>query len=79
MVDGGPAGGKTSVRSNDLSYLDIGWRMLGAVAAGVLGGWLVKRWIHAEWPLAVGGVVGIAIGMYELILLASRMAKRPKG
>jgi hypothetical protein len=73
MLDEGPAGGK------DFSYLDIGWRMLGAVATGLLGGWLVKRWIHADWPLVVGGVVGIAVGMYELILLASRTEKRPKG
>ncbi len=79
MVDEGPAGGESPKGGTDFTYLDVGWRMLGAVGTGLLGGWLVKRWIHADWPLAVGGAVGIAIGMYDLILMASKMAKRPKG
>jgi hypothetical protein len=68
MAGEGPASGKRP--ESDFNYLDIGGRMLGAVAAGLFGGWLAKRWIHADWPLAVGGMVGIAIGMYEMILFA---------
>lgn len=79
MVDEEPAGGKGPGGGSDFSYLDIGWKMLGAVGAGLFGGWLVRRWVQADWPLAVGGVLGIAVGMYELILTATRMDRRPKG
>ncbi|MHB1845716.1 MAG: hypothetical protein ACYCWW_12890 [Deltaproteobacteria bacterium] len=61
---------------NELRYLDVGWKMLGSVTAGVLGGWLVRRWIHADWPLAVGGMLGVALALYELIWMASNLEKK---
>ena len=67
--------------ATDFSYLDAGWTMLGSVGGGLLGGWLLDRWLHTRpWLMVIGGMVGIGIGMYELILLATRQQKRgPKG
>ncbi|MHB8418955.1 MAG: AtpZ/AtpI family protein [Myxococcales bacterium] len=58
-------------------YLDVGWTMLASVTAGLLGGWLLDRWLHTgPWLLVTGAVLGIGTGLYELILVALKDSKR---
>ncbi len=62
-------------------YMDVGWTMLASVTAGLLGGWLLDRWLHTSpWLLVVGALLGIGTGLYELILVALKAdAKKKKG
>lgn len=58
-------------------YMDVGWTMLASVTGGILGGWLLDRWLHTgPWLMVTGAMLGIGIGLYELILVA---VKKPKG
>ncbi len=51
--------------------------MLGSVTAGVLGGYLLDRWLQtAPWCLVGGSLLGIFVGLYELILTAINLGKR---
>ena len=57
----------------DFRYLDAGWAMLGSVGGGLLGGWLLDRWLHTgPWLMVVGAMAGIATGMFQLIRLATK-------
>ncbi len=80
-TDGGSSGAGGRGPGSDFSYLDVGWAMLGSVGGGLLGGWLLDRWLHTQpWLMVIGGMVGIGLGMYEMILMATRGQKRgPKG
>ncbi len=58
-------------------YMDVGWSMLASVTGGLLGGWLLDRWLHTgPWLLVTGALRGIAIGLYELIMVALKAEKR---
>ena len=70
-------GPRAKTPTADLRYLDVGWIMLGSVTAGVLGGYLLDRWLQtAPWCLVGGSLLGIFVGLYELILTAINLGKR---
>jgi F0F1-type ATP synthase assembly protein I len=50
---------------------DVVWSILGTMLAGVLAwggiGWLLDRWLHTRFLVAVGIVVGMA-GAFVLII-----------
>jgi len=48
-------------------YLKAGWTLAGAVALGVVVGYLADRKLGtAPWLLIVFGLLGLASGMYSL-------------
>ena len=48
--------------------------LFAAVAAGLILGWLLDRWLGTRpWLLVVGLVLGAAAGFYELIRATSKL------
>ena len=49
--------------------------LFAAVAAGLLIGWLLDRWLGTKpWLLVVGIVLGAAAGFYEFIRASSKLS-----
>ena len=49
-------------------YLQAGWSLAGAVALGVVVGYLADRKLGtAPWLLVVFGLLGLAAGCYSLV------------
>jgi len=60
-------------RKSGLAYA-AGFALFGSVAAGLLAGWLLDRWLGtAPWLLVAGIVLGAAAGFYEFIRTASKI------
>lgn len=67
----GPGHRPDEATRNALRYMDVGWTMLASVTGGILGGWLLDRWLHTgPWLLMTGALLGIGVGLYELVLVA---------
>ncbi|HUB08984.1 MAG TPA: AtpZ/AtpI family protein [Myxococcales bacterium] len=64
---------------NAFRYMDVGWTMLASVSAGLLGGFLLDRWLHTgPWLLVTGALLGIGTGLYELVLVALKTDAKKK-
>lgn len=65
---------KSKKASSSLRYLDVGWRMLGIVLAGALGGWLLDRQFPSlkPWGTLSLSVLGVVGSMYMIIREVSK-------
>jgi len=60
-------------RKSGLAYA-AAFALFGSVAAGLLAGWLIDRWLGtAPWLLVGGIVLGAAAGFYEFVRAASKI------
>ncbi len=60
-------------RKSGLAYA-AALSLFAAVAAGLILGWLLDRWLGTRpWLLVVGLVLGSAAGFYELIRATSKL------
>ena len=61
-------------RKSGLAYA-AAFSLFAAVVSGLIGGWLLDRWLGTSpWLLVTGIVLGGAAGFYELIRSISRMS-----
>lgn len=44
-----------------------------SVAAFMLVGWLLDRWLGTTWIMIVGILLGAAVGLYEFVRIISRI------
>ncbi len=55
---------------------DQGYRLLSIMIAGLLAygglGWLLDRWLGTAWFLPIGLVVGVALGIYLVVVKFGR-------
>ncbi|MCW5954007.1 MAG: AtpZ/AtpI family protein [Propionibacteriaceae bacterium] len=55
---------------------DQGYRILSIMIAGLLAygglGWLLDRWLGTAWFLPIGLVVGVALGIYLVVVKFGR-------
>lgn len=51
---------------------DQGYRILSIMIAGLLAygglGWLLDRWLGTSWWLPIGLVLGVALGVYLVVV-----------
>jgi len=61
-------------RKSGLAYA-AAFSLFAAVAAGLIIGWLLDRWLGTRpWLLVTGIVLGSAAGFYELIRSSSKLS-----
>jgi len=61
-------------RKSGLAYA-AAFSLFAAVAAGLIIGWLLDRWLGTRpWFLVTGIVLGSAAGFYELIRSSSKLS-----
>ena len=53
--------------------LGLGFQVVSEVGAGLLLGWLIQWATGWKWSIAVGGVVGIVVGLTTLVRSAWKM------
>jgi F0F1-type ATP synthase assembly protein I len=53
--------------------LGLGFQVVSEVGAGLLLGWLLQWATGWKWSIAVGGVVGIVVGLTTLVRSAWKM------
>ncbi len=55
---------------------DQGYRILSIMIAGLLAygglGWLLDRWLGTTWFLPIGLVLGVALGVYLVVVKFGR-------
>jgi ATP synthase protein I len=58
-------------------YISAVWKMVGGAVVGVLGGYLLDRWLGTTPWLLVGlSVVGIVVGFYGFLRDMTRLGKK---
>lgn len=61
-------------RKSGLAYA-AAFSLFAAVVSGLLGGWLLDRWLGTKpWLLVTGVILGAAAGFYELIRTTAKMS-----
>jgi len=61
-------------RKSGLAYA-AAFSLFASVVAGLLGGWLLDRWLGTKpWLLVAGIVLGAAAGFYEFIRSTSKIS-----
>ena len=61
-------------RKTGLAYA-AAFSLFAAVVSGLLGGWLLDRWLGTRpWLLVAGVILGAAAGFYELIRTTAKMS-----
>ena len=69
----GPSDEETN-RKTGLAYA-AALSLYAAVASGLIGGWLLDRWLGTRpWLLVSGIVLGAAAGFYEFIRQTSKLS-----
>jgi len=69
----GPSDEETN-RKTGLAYA-AALSLFAAVASGLIGGWLLDRWLGTRpWLLVSGIVLGAAAGFYEFIRQTSKLS-----
>ena len=58
-------------------YISAVWKMVGGAVVGVLGGYLLDRWLNTRpWMLVALSVVGISVGFYGFIHDMLKLGKK---
>lgn len=72
--------GSSAADAREAEEVRIGYRMLGLgfqvvseVGAGLLLGWIVKWATGWTWAIAVGGLVGIVVGLSTMVRTAWKL------
>jgi len=61
-------------RKSGLAYA-AGFSLFASVVSGLIGGWLLDRWLGTNpWLLVAGIVVGAAAGFYEFIRQTAKIS-----
>jgi ATP synthase protein I len=61
-------------RKSGMAYA-AAFSLFASVVSGLIGGWLLDRWLGtAPWLLVTGIVLGAAAGFYELIRITSKIS-----
>jgi len=69
----GPSDEETN-RKTGLAYA-AALSLFAAVASGLIGGWLLDRWLGTRpWLLVSGIVLGAAAGFYEFVRQTSKLS-----
>jgi hypothetical protein len=64
---------KTKKRLNPSILLGMGWELAITVGLFVGGGWLLARELLSTWPLVVLAFLGLGIGLFRFLFVASRL------
>jgi ATP synthase protein I len=60
-------------RKSGMAY-SAAFSLFASVVSGLIGGWLLDRWLGtAPWLLVAGIILGAAAGFYELIRITSKI------
>jgi len=60
-----------------MPYISAVWKMVGGAVVGVIGGYLMDRWLGTTpWGLVGLSVVGICVGFYGFIHEMNRLGKK---
>lgn len=60
-----------------MPYISAVWKMVGGAVVGVVGGYLMDKWLGTTpWGLVGLSVVGIVVGFYGFLHEMSRLGKR---
>jgi ATP synthase protein I len=60
-------------RKSGMAYA-AAFSLFAAVVSGLIGGWLLDRWLGTgPWLLVAGIVLGAAAGFYEFIRITSKI------
>jgi ATP synthase protein I len=60
-------------RKSGMAYA-AAFSLFASVVSGLIGGWLLDRWLNTgPWLLVTGIVLGAAAGFYELIRITSKI------
>lgn len=63
-----------SVRQRAWAVTGVGFELAGTVGACCIAGYFLDRWLDsAPWGLLAGAVLGIVLGMFNLIRLALKV------
>ena len=58
-------------------YISAVWQLVNGAVFGVVGGYLLDRWLGTEpWFLLGLSVVGIAVGFYAFLKTMMRLGKK---
>jgi ATP synthase protein I len=58
-------------------YLSAIWRLVGSALVGVLGGYLLDRWLGTKpWLLLAFSFLGVSVGFYTFVQAMLRLSKR---
>jgi len=58
-------------------YISAVWQLVNGAVFGVVGGYLLDRWLGTEpWLLLGLSVVGIAVGFYAFLKTMMRLGKK---
>ena len=61
-------------RKSGMAYA-AAFSLFASVVSGLIGGWLLDRWLGTgPWLLVAGIVLGAAAGFYEFIRITSKIA-----
>jgi len=61
-------------RKSGLAYA-AAFALFSAVVAGLIGGWLMDRWLGTRpWLLVAGIVLGAVVGFYQFIRVNSKLS-----
>ena len=61
-----------TTRKSGMAYA-AGLTIFFSVAAFMLVGWLLDRWLGTTWIMIVGILLGAAVGLYEFVRIISRI------
>ena len=61
-------------------FSGLGFVLFGCIGAGILVGWFLDKWLGTV-PIAtlIGSGLGLAAGVFELLLILKRVEKRDRG
>jgi ATP synthase protein I len=71
-----PPGSEPATSGNDDPWAAFGYLAAGVLFYGVVG-WLLSLWLHHDYWIPIGLLVGLALGMY--MVLARYRYREPAG
>jgi ATP synthase protein I len=58
-------------------YISAVWQLVGGAVVGVLGGYLLDRWLGTKpWLMLALSLVGISVGFYAFLRKMLQLSKR---
>lgn len=63
---------REATRKSGMAYA-AGLTIFFSVLAFMGAGWLLDRWLGTSWLMVAGIVLGSAVGLYEFVLIISKI------